>query len=63
MDRDDALEYLQDESYAFQQLEDELCEIETSGDVGGISKKAKVVYAQMEEMIIELQNTGQLLLF
>ena len=58
-----ALCYLQDESYPFQCLEDELMEIETAGDICGISKRAKEIYVLMEKMITDFQKTGQWTLF
>jgi hypothetical protein len=63
MTYDQALYYLQDESYPFQCLEDELIEIENTGDIYGISKRAKEIYALMENMIADFQKTGQWTLF
>ncbi len=63
MTYDQALDYLQDESYPFQCLEDELMEIETSGDPYGVSQRAKEIYFLLEKMIADFQKTGQWLLF
>ena len=63
MTHNQALYYLQDESYPFQCLEDELMEIETSGDIFGISQRAKEIYSLMEKMITDFQKTGQWPLF
>ena len=63
MTRDQALYYLQDESYPFQCLEDELMEIETSGDIYGTSKRAKQIYTLMDIMIADFQKTSQWMLF
>ena len=63
MTYDQALYYLQDESYPFQCLEDELMEIESSGDTRGESKRATEIYALMEEMITDFQKTSQWTLF
>jgi ribosomal protein L17 len=63
MTPDQALYYLQDESYPFQCLEDELAEIETSGDICGTSKRAKEIYALMDKMITDFQKTSQWPLF
>ena len=59
MTYDQALYYLQDESYPFQLFEDELMEIETSGDICGLSPRAKEIYALMEGMIADFQTTGK----
>jgi len=63
MTHDEALDILQDEYYKFQQLEDELMGIESSGDIHGESKRAKEIYSQMSKMIKDIEVYGQLQLF
>ena len=63
MTYDQALDSLQDVSYPFQCLEDELMEIETSGDPYGVSPRAKEIYFLLEKMIADFQKTSQWMLF
>lgn len=62
MTRDEALDYLQDENYAFQCLEDELGELEADRK-NWESERVKEIYATMENMIESMQKNGQLVMF
>ncbi len=62
MTRDEALDYLQEQSYEFQCLEDELGELELNRD-NWDSDRVKEIYATMETMISNKQKQGQLMLF
>ena len=63
MTREQALDILQDKSTEFQNLEDEIMMLETSCNIDRTTRNAEIVYAKCEQLIVDLQRTGQLTLF